>query len=566
MSEISATLGLKLGDIAGTVNRMADAVRTKLEPLDDVNKSFGKLRKSLAPLAPYARVAFAGVQAAAAVAAAGVGAALAGVGIGLKKAMDTENLRVSFKVLLGDADAATAMVQQLEEFADESPFDMSSVVTAGKQLLAFGIAAKDVQPLLRDLGDLAAGMDAPLDQVADTFGRLKSGQFGQAFNNLKSLGITKSDLEQQGLVFDQGGSFQGSAEQAMEAVRAIIQKKFGGTMKELSMTTSSQLLGLQERAGKFLEEFAKPINDQLGPFIERVAGYVKSLIPWARAAGEYVSAAIKVILGAFSSGELPALALAGLQMAFGGAANYLLKLLVAGFAALIAYVGESLKTHIAMLGVLTHADFWKGMGLALLGIAAQFGNKLLEFIASLMESVSFIPGVGGALRTASQSIRSFAQENQQASQDVRGAGMDMLAPHLDTMRKRQAEMQQNVASAFLDGMKGEDLFDLSAGREKFAAIGERIRALADPAIAARNRKLNLPDTASPSDIAEKDSSGGRRPSATRLMALSGFGLFVKDPLAEENRRQTKLLEEIARNTQSKSDQYPPRFDPILRLT
>jgi hypothetical protein len=67
----------------------------------------------------------------------------------------------------------------------------------------------------------------------------------------------------------------------------------------------------------------------------------------------------------------------------------------------------------------------------------------------------------------------------------------------------------------------------------------------------------------------KGGSGDKKPSAERLLSLSGFGLFVKDPLLSEARKQTqlaqkhtKLLETIAKNTAAGAGGSLPGFDAL----
>lgn len=325
-------------------------------------------------------------------------------------------------------------------------------------------------------------------------------------------------------------------------------------MLELSKTTSSQLLGLKESAGSFLEEFSKPINDQLGPLLERASNWVKSLIPAAQAAGEYVVAAFKVISQVFEAGNLPDLALTGLKYAFAESVNFLVRLLTAGFAAAMRYLLEQMKNAVAMVSIITTADFWKGMGFALLGIAAQFGNKLMEFIAGLIEKLDFLPGIGDKMKSAASGMRAFAQTNSIAATDVTVSGMELLQPSFEMYAARLKETAQQTAATFTEALKDTaDVFDTSEGKAALAGIGERISAIAGPVIAERMKKLELPNITAKNQIDE----GGdqkNRPKASRLVSIGGLGVFVKDPLLTENRRQSQLLEKIAKNTENKKNE------------
>lgn len=68
--------------------------------------------------------------------------------------------------------------------------------------------------------------------MASAFTRIKAGDFGEAFERLRDFGIARKDLEAEGLTFDKDGQYVGTVEAAMKAVRAIVQRDFGGMMDE----------------------------------------------------------------------------------------------------------------------------------------------------------------------------------------------------------------------------------------------------------------------------------------------------------------------------------------------
>jgi len=102
---------------------------------------------------------------------AGVTAPIAGLAMSaIKSAGDMEQLDIAFTTMLGSADAAKALLADLAKFSAATPFELPEVVAAGRQLLAFGIEAKDIEPTLKQLGDVAAGVGAPIGDLAYLFG------------------------------------------------------------------------------------------------------------------------------------------------------------------------------------------------------------------------------------------------------------------------------------------------------------------------------------------------------------------------------------------------------------
>ncbi|MEI6035854.1 MAG: hypothetical protein WCS65_16430 [Verrucomicrobiae bacterium] len=207
-------------------------------------------------------------------------------------AADMEDLNMSFRSLLKDGGAARSLVADLVKFADVTPFEPKPVAEAGKQLLAFGVAAKDIIPMLGDIGDLSAAMNKPLNEVADTFGRLKAGQFGEAFERMRSFGISSEDLVGAGLEFDKSGSFQGTAASAMEAVRGIIRRKFGGGMNDLAGTFNGLFSTMTGYWDALKVKFGEPIMVSLKSVIGDMTGMVQEWTPQAAAFGAAIGQAI----------------------------------------------------------------------------------------------------------------------------------------------------------------------------------------------------------------------------------------------------------------------------------
>lgn len=102
---------------------------------------------------------------------AGITAPLVGLGLSsINAAAEMEQLDIAFTTMLGSADKAKKLMEELTVFSAQTPFEMTEVVAAGRQLLAFGIEAEDIETTLRQLGDVAAGVGAPIGDLAYLFG------------------------------------------------------------------------------------------------------------------------------------------------------------------------------------------------------------------------------------------------------------------------------------------------------------------------------------------------------------------------------------------------------------
>ena len=169
---------------------------------------------------------------------------------------------------------------------------------------------------------------------------------------------------------------------------------------------------LQDTWGEALLALGQPINDALRPLLDEAIRHVGSLQEGAKQVGTAVAGAMKAIVAffrEFSAAEMGKLALDSLVLGFKGAVNVLYRGLVGALAAAGQLIVENFKTGITLFSILTTADFWKGMGNALAGIAKTFGALLLDLIAKAVEGLKKIPGAGKLLGNADAALREGAQ-------------------------------------------------------------------------------------------------------------------------------------------------------------
>lgn len=88
-----------------------------------------------------------------------------------------ENTRTAFKVLLGSAEEAEKMLDDLYTFAKTTPFSYDTYLQAGKQLVAMGVSAKDAIPYLDGITNASiatgAGQEG-INTLSEAIGRMSS--------------------------------------------------------------------------------------------------------------------------------------------------------------------------------------------------------------------------------------------------------------------------------------------------------------------------------------------------------------------------------------------------------
>lgn len=94
-------------------------------------------------------------------------------------------------MLQGNANEAEALNSRLINLAKTTPFELTEVQDATKQLLAFGSSAGKVESEIRTLGDVSAGIGAPIKDIAYLYGtvRTQGRAMTQDINQFANRGI-----------------------------------------------------------------------------------------------------------------------------------------------------------------------------------------------------------------------------------------------------------------------------------------------------------------------------------------------------------------------------------------
>ena len=499
-----------------------------------------------------------GAMVAGAMAAAGLGKVMSGA---IERAVSDEQLQVSFDVLVGDSTKAKETIESLRRLGAETPFEFPELAEAGKKLIAFGEGADSVTETLRRIGDVSSGIQAPIGEIAEIYGkaRVQGRLFAEDINQLtgrgipiiqefaRQLGVTDAEVKQ---MASDGRIGFANLEQAFISLTSE-GGKFGGMMARQSRTVGGFWSTLKDNVGEVLLSFGQPINDALRPMLDAAIEKVGLLKEAAARVGTAVSAGMKAVVAIFqefSGAEMGKLALDSLTLAFKQAVNLLYKSLVGSFFAAVQMLVEQVKSVILLFSILTTAEFWKGLGNVLLGLARSFGAAMLEFIAQAVENLKTIPGVSALLGDADQFFRDVAQEARSQAESNYATGSDAFAPVIDGVQQRIAETFENVAGAFQDNFsRATTIFDTSEeqGRLEEAARRVRDRVQANQAQAAAKPKA----TAVPGVNGMGNAEVGKTRLAPGLFASAVnliMGRSANELILDESKKQTAKLEAIDR--------------------
>ena len=102
-----------------------------------------------------------------------------------------EQTRLRFQTMLGSIEKGDAMMSKLDRFSNSTPYSGEEVNKAAGTLLAFGIAAGDVEGTLRKVGDVAAGSGKNFNELSAIYGKVfaKGKMDTEAMNQMVEAGI-----------------------------------------------------------------------------------------------------------------------------------------------------------------------------------------------------------------------------------------------------------------------------------------------------------------------------------------------------------------------------------------
>ena len=225
----------------------------------------------------------------------GLGSAL-GIGLGVagitqfgKAVVDSltnyEYFSASLRTLMkGDEGAAKALQEQLVTLAAKTPFSLTEIQDATKQLIAYGFAGGEVTKNITMLGDVASALKIPFQDIAYLYGTLKTQ--GRAYQKdilqfqqrcipvveelAKQFGVTKSEISKMVTEGKVGFTEVEKAFKSMTAEGGM----FFGMMEQQSQTVGGQISNL----GDNWEQLKVNIGKSQHGIISGTVGFLNEMV------------------------------------------------------------------------------------------------------------------------------------------------------------------------------------------------------------------------------------------------------------------------------------------------
>ena len=273
--------GRKIGDSLG-----ASISKSLSDGLSSGGRAIQSLGRSIADIGGKLTT---GLTLPLATATAGIGA------FAISTASAAETTEMSFTTMLGSAEAARDMMDELADFAAKTPFELSGLQTATRQLLAYGFAADDVIPMLTAVGDATAALgtgQVGIESVTRALGQMQAKGKVQAEEMLQ---LTEQGIPAWQMLADTLGTDVATAQEkvtdgavdsatAIDALISGMEERYGGLMESQSQTIAGLASNLTDALTQpFMElrdsDAYASLADGLGRVVDAAGPLVESLLP-----------------------------------------------------------------------------------------------------------------------------------------------------------------------------------------------------------------------------------------------------------------------------------------------
>lgn len=232
-----------------------------------------------------------------------------------------QQLEVAFTTMLRSGEKADKLMAEAVDFAAHTPFDLQGVASGIRQLLAYGTAAEDAIKEVEMLGNVAAGLSVPLNDMIYLYGTLRSqgraytvdirqfaGRGVPIYEELsKVLGVTVAQVNE---FITAGKVGFAEVEQAFKNMTSE-GGMFYNLMQEQSKTITGQISNLKDNIdmmfnemGQNAEGFISDVISGASYLVEhykdvlRILGSLVAMYGGYRAALMFVAASQKAVVAA----------------------------------------------------------------------------------------------------------------------------------------------------------------------------------------------------------------------------------------------------------------------------
>ena len=340
---------------------------------------------------------------------------------GVKYNAQMEDFEANLTTLLGNADDAKAMLADLKEMANTTPFETTDLLDATQTMLGFGLEAKKTKGYLQTLGDISMGNAEKLKSLTRAFSQI--GAAGKA---------TMEDINQ---MIDAGFN-----------PLQIMSEKTGKSMAELREEVSDGKVSFEDIADametatseggryyKSMEKASKTMNGKMSSALDALntalGDLTESLLPLATKAIEKITEWANAFTELDDESKQTILTIGGILIAIGPVLTILGKL------------GSGIGTVIEILGT-----FKSALGVAIgatTSTSTAVGGLAKVFIAISSPIGLAITGITASIGLISIAVNNATKDTKEAFSNMGNAASEFIAG-IDTAKSHLSEFNSTL--------------------------------------------------------------------------------------------------------------------------
>lgn len=339
----------------------------------------------------------------------------------VKTAASLETVQNQFITLTGSASKARQVIGELQDFTATTPFQFPGVADAARRLISFGFETQNLVPILRNLGDVAAGSGSDLGELSLIFGQVRAAG--------KLTGERLLQFQERAIPI--GPAIAKTLGVAEGAVRSLVsrgavdfetfQKAFQSLNQEGGIFFQSTI-----RQSKTLEGVISTLSDNFDLLKTDVG---QALLPVAKAIGSELIVAIQSLREQINNGKID------IQGFVDGGINILLTSI------------QSVSTAFSFVNnaIVSTQNFFDDLSGTIFSIVGDF-NEFLLSVNQLRQGFANLTGIESKAFT-----ESLANQEQELKGNIANANEAIrLIEETKNARIKAAQQQNSAVKTFVD--------------------------------------------------------------------------------------------------------------------
>lgn len=386
-------------------------------------------------------------------------AASFGIALGAKEFIDKvvdirgefQQLEIAFNTMLGSEARATALMNQIIETSAKTPFGLQELANGAKQLMAYGVAAEEVNDSLVMLGDIASGLSIPLGDLVYLYGTTmtQGRMFTQDLRQFQGRGIPLADelAKQFGVTKDKVGELVTAGKVGFEDMhKALVALtsdggKFAGLMNAQSQSISGRIETIKDSIEIMFNEIGKSSEGIINTALDTTSALVENYEKVGKVLGGVVAT-----YGVYKAAIMTAVAIEKVQNIVLAETAVQMKL--------VAMAGHQLTTAQARGAAM--ATLYSAAQTKVLTVLKSIGTKIIN--PYTLAGVAITGVVAGVYKLATAS-----RESEVAMGRVNG--------QIEKLKENQKELKEEV-EGYVEILQSETASEYEKGKAYDALISK----------------------------------------------------------------------------------------------